>query len=110
MATTIRLTETGIQIVPSNGIMVFLSGGKPLSGCLNDVPKKDGGGKKMVFFRGNCAGAMPFVFSNIGLAVHAVGQVRNAKNNARFFNGNNWIGIMKNAELTIFNKPIKQLL
>jgi hypothetical protein len=108
--TTLRLTTAGLQKVPTIGIMVFLNGGKPLAGSLNDLPKSRGNGKKMNFFRGNAAGAVPFVFATLDLAIEAINQIPNAKNNARFFTGNQWFGEMKNGEVSIFEKPMTQLL
>lgn len=108
--TTLRLTSKGLQEVPTTGIMVFLTAGKPLSGSLNELPKSEGGGKKMFFYRGNAAGAKPFIFADLEKAIEAINQIPNAKNNAKFFTGNNWFGEMKNGEVTIFEKPIKQLL
>jgi len=107
---TLRLTSKGLQAGPATGITVFLTAGKPLSGSLDYLPESMGGGKKMNFYRGNAAGATPFVFATLELAIEAINQIPNAKNNARFFTGNQWFGEMKNGEVTLFEKPIMQLL
>lgn len=108
--TTLRLTQHGFATVPTTGIIVFLTAGKPLCGNINTWPKSMGGGTYMNWYRGNSAGAQPFVFSSIEKAVEAIGQIENASKEARFFIGNNWIGEMKSGIVTMFETPIKQLL
>ena len=112
---TLRLTPKGLQEIDytKNDIMVFFSG-KPLSGALNDVPADLGGGKAMNFYRGNCAGAKPFQFKSIDLAVEAFKKVRwerdGRKENAKVFSANLWIGNIENDEFIPLEKPVKQLL
>jgi hypothetical protein len=112
---TLRLTNAGLQEVnySENEVMVFLSG-KPLSGALNQLPLSMGGGKVMNFYRGNCAGAKPFQFKGIELAVDAFKKVRwekeGRKENAKVFSGNLWIGNIVNDEFEPLEKPMMQLL
>lgn len=113
MNSTIRLTQTGFQSFNYNdGDVMILLSGKPLSGALNQLP--GGIEKRMNFYRGNCAGAVPFQFSSIELALDAFKQVRWERNGrkefAKVFSGNRWIGNIVNDEFEPFEKPILQLL
>lgn len=110
---TLRLTFNGLQQVTfqESEVMIFLSG-KPLSGALNLLP---GGVEKiMKFYRGNCAGAHPFQFKSIELAIDAFKKIRwekeGKKENAKVFSGNMWLGNIVNDEFQPLEKPIMQLL
>jgi hypothetical protein len=111
--TTLRMTEKGLQEIDYNegDIMIFLSG-KPLAGALNQLP--GGIEKKMHFYRGNSANAIPFQFASLEKAMEAFKQVRweryGKKENAKVFSGNNWLGYIVNDEFEMLDKPIPQLL
>lgn len=113
MKKIIRLTEKGFQefSVNEKEIMVFLSG-KPLSGSL--ITLQGGEKKVMNFYRGNSAGAYPFLFKNLDLALDAFKRVRwereNAKENAKVFSGNMYIGDIVDDAFQARERPIMQLL